>query len=220
MTFTEDGEVSGDFGDDGSIEISSDYTMQDENIRFKDKSGAECPGTGVYRVKLTGYYLSLNYVSDDCGGRVKTCMGFWVREGFQDQLLELADKSSSDPSALLTRGRMYLALGKSKEARADFDAYIEHHPENAVVYINRAATRFPFDMQGVVEDCDRAIELKAGTEDLKNAYFLRGLALYELGEKEVACADFQNAIDLGFRILKEAEKAKCAEYWEKQKPLK
>ena len=65
-------------------------------------------------------------------------------------------------------------------------------------------------MQGAVEDCDRALALEP---DNKNAYFLRGLAFYELGFKEQACSDFYRAIELGFTILKEAEYEKCADYW-------
>jgi tetratricopeptide (TPR) repeat protein len=69
----------------------------------------------------------------------------------------------------------------------------------------------PTDFQGVVEDCNNSIELDP---ENKNAYFLRGLARYELGEQEQGCADFEKAIQLGFSVLRLAEQQKCQKYWE------
>ena len=82
---------------------------------------------------------------------------------------------------------------------------------DAKVFIHRAATRFPNDSEGILDDCNRAIQIDSTD---KNAYFLRGLALYELGEIQVACDDFKKSIELGFTILKQAEKEKCEEFWE------
>jgi len=79
---------------------------------------------------------------------------------------------------------------------------------------DRVGTRFPGDMEGAIEDCSKALDLEPCN---KNAYFLRGLASYELGHKEQACEDFYRAIELGFDILKEVEYEKCAEYWESLK---
>lgn len=214
LTFMENGEVTGDFGDDGTVEITSRWKREGRNIVFRDKSGVECPGEGVYRFNQGGSWLSFDYVSDDCGGRVQSIMGFFVREDYRERLDALSSKIEKEPSlkACLERGRMYLALGKSAEARSDFDSCIEFDPGVALYYVHRAGTRFPADMEGIVEDCGRAIELDG--EENKNAYFLRGLAYYQLGEKEKACDDFYTAIELGFSILKEAEKDKCAGYWE------
>ena len=105
---------------------------------------------------------------------------------------------------------MYMAIGKPKQAKLDFDSYIKYDTTNAIVFINRAGTRFPNDLEGVVTDCNKAIALQ---QNSKNAFFLRGLALYDLGKKEQACADFNKAIELGFSILRVAEKEKCSEYW-------
>lgn len=69
-------------------------------------------------------------------------------------------------------------------------------------------------MEGAVYDCNNAIALEP---DNKNAFFLRGLALYELGEKEKACEDFNRAIELGFSILRIAEEHRCSEYWDQEK---
>jgi Tfp pilus assembly protein PilF len=128
---------------------------------------------------------------------------------------ELSAKLSetADPELNLTRARIYLATGNPANARADLDVFIQHNNSNARAYINRAGTRFPADMKGVISDCDKAIELEPGN---KNAWFLRGLARYELGEKEKACADFSQAIELGFSILRIAEEHRCHEFWQEQ----
>ena len=55
------------------------------------------------------------------------------------------------------------------------------HKYNAKVYINRAATRFPYGLKGIIYDCNKAIAIDSTD---KNAYFLRGLANYGLDEKE------------------------------------
>ena len=140
-------------------------------------------------------------------------MGFWVRPDFNDLLLILSEEiaKTKDPGNYLNRARMYLALGKSVEARQDFDKYITHDANDARVFVNRAGSRFPDDLEGIVEDCNSALALEPKN---KNAYFLRGLASYELGHEEQACKDFCRAIELGFTVLKEAEYEKCAEYWE------
>ena len=66
-------------------------------------------------------------------------------------------------------------------------------------------------MEGVVFDCNKAISIDPNS---KNAYFLRGIARYELGEKEQGCEGFSKAIELGFSILRIAEQEKCAEFWD------
>jgi hypothetical protein len=66
-------------------------------------------------------------------------------------------------------------------------------------------------MEEVEKDCNRAIKLD---EKARHAYFLRGLARFELGQVEKACMDFQKAIDLGFTILEDTEKEKCSAFWE------
>jgi tetratricopeptide (TPR) repeat protein len=139
-------------------------------------------------------------------------MGFWTRPNFKDLLGELNEKLSEKPNKdlYLSRARLYMAIGEAKKARPDFDKYIKHDSTHARVYINRAGSRFPNDMSGVVMDCNKAIALDSSQ---KNAYFLRGLALYELGEKEQACESFSKAIELGFSILRIAEQEKCGEYW-------
>ena len=106
-----------------------------------------------------------------------------------------------------------MATGMTQKAKEDFDNYLLIDTLNSRVFLNRAGTRFPNDLSGVVSDCNKAISLEP---DNKNAYFLRGLARYELGEKEQGCEDFSKAIELGFSVLRIAEQEKCIDYWDKE----
>ena len=212
LNFKSDGMVEGDFGNDGSIEIVSGYSIKGDFIIFKDKEGAACAEPGKYEIHLNEYYIAFDLIEDNCAGRLRSTMGFWVRPDFNELLSKLSDEidKTADAEDFLNRARMFMAIGKSMEAQQDFDQYIKQNPSDARVFVNRAGTRFPGDMEGVVEDCNKALALEP---DNKNAYFLRGLASYELGHKEQACVDFYRAIELGFDILKQAEYEKCAEYW-------
>ncbi len=210
--FKENGSIEADFGNNQTVDVISSYELSGDTIKFMDKEGQMCQGDGLYKVYQTDYYVSFDLIDDDCSGRINTTMGFWTRPDFNDLLKTLEDKlsESPEPELYLTRARIYLATGKSILAKKDFDKYLLTDTSNARVYVNRAGTRFPNDLKGVVSDCNQAISLDPKN---KNAYFLRGLARYELGEKEQACADFRKAIELGFSILKIAEQEKCAEFW-------
>jgi hypothetical protein len=215
LEFKENGLVAIDFGNDQTIDVTSKYEISNDTIRFIDTDGKMCEEKGVYKVFQNEYYISFDLLDDNCNGRIKSTMGFWTSPNFQDYLDEL-DKEISDtekPILYLNRARIYIAIGKPKQAKTDLDNYLLHDTTDARAYINRAGTRFPDDMQGVLADCNKAIELQAND---KNAYFLRGLALYELGEDEKACENFSKAIELGFSILRIAEEQRCAEFWDKK----
>ena len=171
-----------------------------------------CPQDGLYLIDQTEYYLAFDLIADDCGGRIKTTLGFWTSPDFKRLLSRLEREISefSSSMAYLNRARMYLALGRSSEAKTDLDRYLSTDQSNARAFINRAATRFPDDMLGAVSDCNRALALDPQN---KYGYFLRGSARYALGEKEEACSDYLKAIELGFNILSIAEQEKCAAFW-------
>lgn len=212
LEFKNDGTVEVDFGNNKTVDVVTEYEIRHDTISFVDKKGLMCPGTGVYKIYRGNHYVSFDLIRDDCSGRIKSTMGFWTKPDFNIYLKKL-DKEITDtkkPSLYLNRARIYLALGNSQKAKADLDVYISQNKTDARAYINRAGTRFPNDMKGVIIDCDRAIKLAPKN---KNAYFLKGLALYQLGEKEKACKNFSKAIKLGFSILKIAEQEKCAEFW-------
>lgn len=216
FNFKENGLVEGDFGNDQTVDVVAKYEISGDTIKFVDKEGQMCEGVGQYKLYKTDYYLSFDLISDECGGRIKSTMGFWTTPNFSDLIktLDTEIANSPKPDLYLNRARIYLATGKPQEAKNDFDTYISNDTTNARVYVNRAGTRFPDDLEGVVADCNKAIELEPNN---KNAYFLRGLARYDLGEKEKACDDFSRAIESGFSVLRIAEQQKCAEFWESEK---
>jgi hypothetical protein len=216
LEFKETGIVEVDFGIDGTIDVVSKYTIKNDTVFFKDEKGEMCPEPGVYQMYITNCYAAFDLVDDMCNGRIKMTMGFWTKPNFDELLGELTKKISEteNPELYLTRARLNLALGKSFEAKADLDVYLQQNPNDARALINRAGTRFPNDMEGVISDCNKAIGLEP---ENKNAWFLRGLANWELGFKEKACDDFSRAIELGFSILRIAEEQRCSEYWDTNK---
>jgi hypothetical protein len=214
--FKENGLIEGDFGNDQTIDVVAKYELSGDTIKFIDKEGKMCEGIGRYKVYQTKYYVSFDLIDDDCGGRIKTTMGFWTKPNFNDFLKTLDEKIANSPSPdlYLSRARIHLATGMTKKAKDDFDNYLLADTLDARVYINRAGTKFPDDLNGVVSDCNKAILLDPNN---KNAYFLRGLARYELGEKEQGCEDFSRAIELGFSVLRIAEQERCIDFWNKGK---
>lgn len=211
--FKDNGTIETDIGDNNSIDIISNYTLKSDTIEFYDKEGKSCPDVGIYKINNRGYTVSFDLIGDLCNGRIKSTMGFWVRPNHTELINQLNSviEKTDDIEYILHRGRMYLALGESKLAKKDFDLYIKRDSTDATVYLNRAGTRFPDGLKGVVYDCSKAIALDSTN---KNSYFLRGLAYYELGNKQKGCDDFQKSIDLGFEILKEAESYRCRDYWQ------
>ncbi len=212
LEFKPNGTAEVDFGNDQSTDVVTDYGIDKNTIRFSDKEGAMCPEPGEYTFDKTYYYVAFDLVDDMCNGRIQMTMGYWTKPNFEELLGALGQKISEtqNPELNLARARIYLATGKAQKAKADLDVYLAQNPNDARAFINRAATRFPADMKGAVDDCSRAITLDP---ENKNAYFLRGLARYELGEKEKACQDFSRAIELGFSILRIAEEQRCEEFW-------
>jgi hypothetical protein len=215
LEFNGDGTIEVDFGNDGTVDVVSEYEVRNDSIFFIDKKGEMCPEPGIYKLEITDCYAAFDLIDDMCNGRIKMTMGFWTRPDFDQLIGELSENIEvSDNSELyLKRARIALALGKSQEAGSDLDVYLQQNPNDARALINRAGTRFPHNMEGVVSDCNNAIELEP---ENKNAWFLRGLANWELGFKEEACNDFSRAIDLGFSILQIAEEQRCSEYWNRK----
>ncbi|WP_462280167.1 tetratricopeptide repeat protein [Salinivirga cyanobacteriivorans] len=213
MEFKKTGKVTIDFGNDQAVEVSSNYIINGDTVEFTDVEGKMCPAPGTYLMDETPYYLAFDVLNDTCNGRIKTTSGFWTKPNFRELQDTLDKQIAANPEAKLQlmRGRLYMATGNSAKARKDFSAFIAKDSSNARVFINRAATFFPGDMQSVLADCERAIALDP---ENKNAWFMRGLALYEMDRKKEACESFSKAIELGFSVLRIAEKQKCAEYWD------
>ena len=216
LEFKENGTVEVDFGIDGAVDVVSEFELRNDTIYFTDRKGEMCPEPGIYKWEVTDCYVAFDLIDDMCNGRIKMTMGFWTRPDFDHLIGELSQKIavSDNPELYLKRARISMALGKSAEARSDLDVYLISDSTNARAYLNRAGTRFPNDMEEALYDCNKTIELEPKN---KNAWFLRGLAHYELGYREKACDDFSRAIDLGFSILRIAEEQRCSEYWDTKK---
>jgi tetratricopeptide (TPR) repeat protein len=215
IEFKENGLVESDLGNDQTVDVIAGYELSGDTIIFIDKDGQMCEGNGVYKVYQSDYYVSFDLIEDDCNGRIKTIMGFWTRPDFNDFLKTLDDEisKSQEPELYLNRARIYLATGMTRLAKGDLDRYLLTDTLDAKVYVNRAGTRFPNDLNGVVIDCNKAISLDPKN---KNAYFLRGLARFESGEKEHGCEDFNKAFELGFSVLRIAEQERCIDFWDKE----
>jgi hypothetical protein len=143
--FKENGLIETDFGNNQMIEVVSKYELSGDTIKFIDKEGKMCQGTGKYKMYQTEYYLSFDLIDDDCGGRIKATMGFWTKPNCKDLIKKLSDDivKSSNPELNLNRARVLLATGMVDKAREDFDTYLLSDTLNSRVYVNRAGTRFP-----------------------------------------------------------------------------
>lgn len=213
LTFYEDGTLEADFGLDNVVEVKTRYIVQGDTIFFVDESGVTCPDTGVYKIYQSDYYYSLDLIEDNCGGRIKFITGFWTKPDYKDLLNQLQSSIAGEDSikAYLNRARLYMAIGEPKLGLKDFDEYLKWVTIDARAYINRAGTKMPDDLVGVIEDCEKGIRIDP---ENKYAYFLRGLARYNLDQRKEACEDFETAIKLGFSVLRIAEQEKCGEYWQ------
>ena len=216
LHFKENGTVEGDLMMDGRVEVMAGFSLKGKQVEILDSEGQTCPGKGIYEVTPGRNYIGFEMVEDTCYGRIRAIMGYWTKPGYEDILIDLDQEiqKNNDPELLLERARVLMAIGKTAEAKASFDAYIKIDSTNAKSYMNRAGTRFPNDLQGVISDCTKAIALDP---DDKNAYHMRGIARYQLGRTAEACEDFSSAIQLGYTFLEKTEAAKCAGYWEGKK---
>jgi tetratricopeptide (TPR) repeat protein len=212
LILKEDGTAQGDFGNDGTIDVMSKYEVDGDIISFNDEGGAMCGETGRYKIFMEDYYLAFDLVNDNCGGRIKSTLGYWTRPEFKDFISELDEKLSEKqkPELLLTKARIFLAIGDTKNAKENLDEYIAQIDTNPRAYLNRATTKMPGDLEGVIQDCNQSIKLDPNN---KNTFFLRGSAWYEMGNMKAACADYEKAIQLGFSVLRLAEQEKCSVYW-------
>ena len=214
MNFKKNGLVETDFGNDNTVNIVAKYAVNGDQISFVDQKGNMCSSQGTYKIVRGEYFLAFDLEADRCAGRIKSIMAFWVRPKFSDTIEKISESIFEDPvnsELYLERARVFMALGRSENAKPDLDVYLQANPEDARAWLHRAAVVFPGDPESTLADCTRSLELDPKN---KNTWFMKGLALYDLGKFDEACQAFETAIDLGFSVLREAEWDKCSQFWE------
>jgi tetratricopeptide (TPR) repeat protein len=109
------------------------------------------------------------------------------------------------------RGLSNYAIKNIEEGKKDFKRAIELNPKDAEPYILLAAGEDDFKKRIVL--LDKGIGLIHDDKDTpnlrRNAIGLRGITYYNNGKKKQACADFQQAMELGDKESEEYYNKYC-----------
>lgn len=133
--------------------------------------------------------------SDVIASRISSCIfeqGLYD-EAFKyiDKAYEL-DSTATD--YILSKAQMEYEAGRHDASIRDYDIYISKKPDVAYGYIARGkAKRSKKDFDGALEDLTMAITLDGNSH---SAYLYRGRIYKEKGEKEKADADFNEVLKL------------------------
>ena len=157
----------------------------------------------VSLVKIENYQLALPSLTQHIKTYPRDPNGYCYRGICYERLAKFTSALTDFDRAILlqpnqptfhhARGRNRQKLGDLEGALADFNITIDLKPQ-AAVYDDRAEVhRCLNNHLEALHDCDRAIELNP---KFINAYFLRGLTYAELGDLELALADYTSTIDL------------------------
>lgn len=94
-------------------------------------------------------------------------------------------------------GMAYLKVGNYDKAVANFDSAINMAPEMSAAFSYRAeALRLSYQLEGALQDATKAIALNGDPRTIADAYKTRGKVYQELGEENLADADFKKSIEL------------------------
>lgn len=116
---------------------------------------------------------------------VQACTESLARDGLQGEARSLV---------LASRAVAHFTAGSLQQARADFTAAISLTPGNAELYCERGQVHLSQrNYQGAVADEARAIRFDG---HLARAYYLRSVALGDLGEQVNAFSDLRTAVRL------------------------
>jgi len=98
-------------------------------------------------------------------------------------------------------GMAYLKTGNHDKAIVNFDSAINMAPEMSAAFSYRAeALRLSYQLEGALQDATKAIALNGAPRAIADAYKTRGKVYLELGEENLADADFKKSIDLDPRL--------------------
>lgn len=107
--------------------------------------------------------------------------------------LELGATDVRPGTAYLNRGTTYLKLREADLAILDTRKALELKPNSAIAYLNLGIAYYlRSDYSESIQNYTRAIEL----EPIARAYFGRGQACFESGNRSMAVADFRRHLDL------------------------
>jgi hypothetical protein len=127
-------------------------------------------------------------------------------------LTDVIDNKRSD--ADMAHGYFYLANyfdaeNKSDEAMTYYDLALSRNNKYLLALNNRGILKGKAgNITGAIADFEQAINIKS---DYAEAYYNRGVALYQKGEKQRACSDWQRATSLGFKPAALAISSYCHE---------
>ena len=135
----------------------------------------------------------------------------------KDNLGAIADYSKAleiNPNDYNTHGRRGWAefyLQEYREAIADFNKAIEGKRYDAHYYNIRGQAKYYLqDYKGAIPDFNKAIKLWSGEKYQRSiAFYWRGLAEIDLGQKDSGCLDLKKAADLGYTDANEAIQKYC-----------
>jgi tetratricopeptide (TPR) repeat protein len=134
--------------------------------------------------------------------RAKTFMNMKEYEAAEQDFLKITQLSPNGRDA--EEAWEYLAQIKYKQktyrtAANYFTRILRFRPSDAEVFYSRGECKFFLeDYQGVIKDCDKALE---NDNDNGKAFALRAQAKIKLNDKEGACKDLYKAKKSGYRAV-------------------
>jgi serine/threonine-protein kinase len=119
-----------------------------------------------------------------------------------------------NPNDYNTHGRRGWAkfyLQEYREAIADFTKAIEGNRNDVHYYNIRGQSKYYLqDYKGAISDFNKVIKSWSGEKDQRSkAFYWRGLAKIDFGQKDSGCLDFRKAADLGYSEAYEAKQKYC-----------
>lgn len=117
----------------------------------------------------------------------------------------------NDYNTLGRRGYAEFYLHQYKEAIADFTKALKGSRNNNQYYNIRGQSKYYIqDYKGAITDFNRVIKTWSGEEYQKGkAFYWRGLAEIEMGEKDSGCLDLNKAAVMGYMAAYEELKKYC-----------
>jgi tetratricopeptide (TPR) repeat protein len=119
--------------------------------------------------------------------RANACISMAKPQKAIGDLTKALSLDPNDPNSYNLRARAYDAMAKFSKEKDDLDALIKRTPENGVNLLWRARINNQLkNPKDVIADCDHAINLGLGRQELADLYKLRAESYKKLGKKTEA----------------------------------